>query len=488
MSAPAPVPAQPRPVRTFRSSRVYLPLVVCLVITCVTTYWLYSTTQQLFRWSLNERLIALASVAAIQFDPNELEQITGPESVSTEAYRAAVLRLQTIRRKTQQVRYAYILRQTDDPLQLEFVADADSLDPDAQIDLNGDGVIDDLDALVRPGDVYDVSGFPEFREAAFTQPFVDPELTHDPWGTFLAGTAPIRSATDEPAHYVLGLDLDVSEFEAQANRALWPFVGFVVLLLLVITALTIGLAVMWRRQVDQLAEIDRQKDELIGIVSHQLAGPVTSIRWTLEEMLDGEFGNLSSSQRQETEQLLDSIKGLADLTSLLLDVSRIELGRLRMDRRETDLQRFFDELVRQAEQQAKQKGVAFIANLPDRWPVAILDSRLLHMALENLLSNAIKYTRAGGKVTLAVRSTDKLHCTVADTGIGIPEADQPKIFGKLYRASNVRDIHGNGFGLYVAKGAIEQQGGSLTFTSRVGTGTTFDIELPLGTTCVSPSA
>ena len=488
MSVPASAPAQPRPVRTFRSSRAYLPLVVCLVITCVTTYWLYSTTQQLFRWSLDERLIALASVAAIQFDPAELDQIGGPESVPTEAYRSAVLRLQTIRRKTQKVRFAYILRQTDDPLELEFVADADSLDPDARIDLNGDGVIDDLDTLVRPGDAYDVRDFPEFRAAAFVVPFVDPELTHDPWGTFLAGTAPIRATSDEPARYVLGLDLDVSEFEAQTNRALWPFVGFVVLLLLVTTALTIGLAVMWRRQVDQFAEIDRQKDELIGIVSHQLAGPVTSIRWTLEEMLDGEFGNLSYPQRQEVEQLLDSIKGLADLTSLLLDVSRIELGRLRMDRRETDLQRFFEELVRQADQQAKQKGVDFIATFPDRWPTAFVDSRLLHMALQNLLSNAIKYTPAGGRVTLTVRATDKLHCTVSDRGIGIPEADQPKIFGKLYRASNVREIHGNGFGLYVAKGAIEQQGGSLTFTSRVGTGTTFEIELPLGTACVSQLA
>lgn len=476
----ASTPASARPTRTFRPSRAYVPLAVCLVVTCGITYWLYSTTQQLFRWSIDERLIALASVAAIQFDPDELDAIAGPDSVTSDAYRSTVLRLQTIRRETRKVRYAYILRETDDPLVLEFVADADSLEPDKTVDLNGDGTIDDQDALAYPGDPYDVSEFPEFRKAAFTEPFVDPELTHDPWGTFLAGTAPIRADIASQARYVLGLDLDVSEFEAQTNRALWPFVGFVVLLLAVVTALTIRLAMMWRRQVDQLAEIDRQKDELIGIVSHQLAGPVTALRWNLEEMRDGEFGTLTGPQRDEIEQLLNSITGLADLTSLLLDVSRIELGRLRMDRHETDLGRLFSDVLAQAKEQARQKSVELRSSLPPQLPKAVVDPRLLRMAVDNLLSNAIKYTPQGGNVTLTISApAGRLRCTVADTGLGIPEADQPHIFGKLYRATNVREIHGHGFGLYVAKGAIEQQDGSLTFTSRVGVGTTFVIDLPL---------
>jgi len=467
--------------RAFHASRVYLPLLACLVLTSLTTYWLYATTQRLFRFSIDERLIGLASVAALQFDPNELDLIRGPESVGTASYRHVVRRLDAIRRKTAKVRYAYILRETSNPRELEFVADADSLEPDKSVDLNQDGVIDELDALAYPGDPYDVSEFPEFRAAAFHEPFVDPQLTHDPWGTFLAGTAPIRDISDQlPARYVLGLDLDVSEFQVQMSLALWPFVGFVLFLLLVITALTVGLATMWRRQVVQLAEIDRQKDELIGIVSHQLAGPVTAIRWNLEEMLDGAFGALSPAQRDEVKQLLGAILGLADLTSLLLDVSRIELGRLRMDRRETDLGQLFADVVAQAEAPAQQKGIALQVHLPNELLTAVLDPRLLRMALDNLLSNAIKYTPKGGRVELKVQASSKmLRCTVKDTGIGIPEADQPQIFGKLYRASNVRDVRGHGFGLYVAKGAIEQQGGRLGFTSTPEVGTTFTLELPL---------
>jgi signal transduction histidine kinase len=467
---------------SFQPARVYVPLVLCLLVTSAVTYLLYVTTQNLFRRSIDERLLELAPVAALQFDPRELDEIVGRESVESDLYREIVHRLQDIRQETRRVRYAYILRQSDDSTTFEFVADADSLDPNVPVDLNGDGRIDESDALVFPGDPYDVSSFPEFRASAFRAPFVDPELTHDQWGTFLSGTAPIRDIprSAQPARYVLGLDLDVSEFEAQMNRALRPFVGFVLFLLLVIAALTIGLAAIWRRQIERLAEVDRQKDELIGIVSHQLNGPITAIHWQLEEVLDGELGALTAKQRQHALRVRQAASNLADLTSLLLDVSRIELGRLPMDRRETKLDELFAAVVEPARDLAREKGVELRIELPSTLPMAVLDARLTRMALDNLLSNAIKYTPAGGKVTLAATvRDDTLLCDVADTGVGIPEVDQPRIFGKLYRASNVRNLAGHGFGLYVAKGAIEQQGGSLSFASVEGRGTTFTMRIPL---------
>ena len=103
------------------------------------------------------------------------------------------------------------------------------------------------------------------------------------------------------------------------------------------------------------------------------------------------------------------------------------------------------------------------------------------MTIENLLSNAVKYTPEKGEVDFTVTITgNTLHCVVKDTGVGIPKADQEKIFGKLFRASNVRNtVDGNGFGLYVAKGAVEAQGGKIWFESEEGKGTTFFVELPL---------
>ena len=111
--------------------------------------------------------------------------------------------------------------------------------------------------------------------------------------------------------------------------------------------------------------------------------------------------------------------------------------------------------------------------------VGNLDKRLMLMITENLMSNAIKYTPEKGTVKLDVKlENHSLKIVISDTGCGIPKQDQDKIFGKLYRASNVRNVDGNGFGLYVVKGAVEAQDGNISFRSEQGEGTTFYVELP----------
>lgn len=481
MDAPGSPPISQRSV-TIYALKVSLPWLACLIATSLMTYVLYSTTQQQFRVGVDERLLGLASVAALQFDTSQLDRIDGPDSVGSDIYRQTVLRLQAIRRQTGKLRFAYILRQTSDPFTYEFVADADSLNPSIPVDLNGDGLIDDRDELVWPGDPYDVREFPEFRSAAFLRPFVDPELTHDQWGTFLAGTAPIRSDgnSTEPAHYVIGLDMDVSAFEILTQRAFLPFVLFAAFIVLVVTGLTLWLSVIWRRQLVQLAELDRQKDELIGVVGHQLNSPVSTLRISLQEILRGTFGPIKASLRDPLDHLLHSAENLAELTTLLLDVSRIELGKLGVQREETDLGPFLASIIEQAKAQAMQKGVRFQAESPPRRAQTLLDRRLTRIALDNLLSNAIKYTPTGGEVKFSSQiQGNRLRCQITDSGIGIPAEDQTLLFTKLFRASNARAVPGNGFGLYVTKGAIEQQGGKLSFTSSPGKGTTFYVELPI---------
>lgn len=392
------------------------------------------------------------------------------------------MELQRIRRHTRKLKYIYILRKTNDPNTLEFVADADSLTPDIPVDLNEDGTIDDSDALTYPGDPYDISEFPEFKRDAFVEPFVDPELINDQWGTLLSGTAPIENIEnlDEPIRYVIGLDLDVSQFQQLKNLALIPFVIFVAFLLLVITTLMFIVKYMWQKQVMQLTEIDRQKDELISIVSHQLASPISSVRWGLQDMIDGDFGALTDEAKQQLKDQIGTTVNLTDLTALLLDVSRIELGRLKMNKQPLDLNDFYHEIIKVIEPKAKEKDIQFVFTVPTSLPEAMLDKRLTHMTIENLLTNAVKYTPTKGTVELKVELRGKtMTCTVRDTGMGIPKKDQAQIFGKLYRASNVQSVDGNGFGLYVAKGAIEQQGGKIWFESEEGKGTTFHVELPI---------
>jgi two-component system sensor histidine kinase VicK len=172
---------------------------------------------------------------------------------------------------------------------------------------------------------------------------------------------------------------------------------------------------------------------------------------------------------------------MSDLVSMILDVSRIQLGRMRIEKQDLDLNVFFHELLATIEPKAVEKKVEFIKHIPEGMPVAQLDRRYTNMTIENLLSNAVKYTPEGGKVTCDVKiANGTVLVTVADTGMGIPQAEQSKIFGRMFRASNARNaIDGNGFGLFVAKGAVEAQGGKIWFESTEGKGTTFYVQLPL---------
>ena len=460
-------------------------LIVCisLGVSSAMTYVLYATMQHVFRVDIDERLKSMAGIASTVFDPAALDQIEGPESVGTPAYEQAVKQLQWIRSQAANVRYAYLLRGTSDPNTMEFVADADSLHPDQRVDLNGDGVIDDEDALTYPGDPYDVSPFPEFRQAAFVRPFVDPDFTTSQWGIFLAGTAPIQdpAARDRPTNYVLGLDLEITQYEVLLRQVIIPFLGFAVFLVVVIGLQAVALRNLWNRQVRQLAEIDRQKDELISIVSHQLANPITSVRWSLEGMRDGDYGPLGAEQREHVASMIATTLDLTEVVNLLLEVSRFELGRIKVNRQRTDLDAFLREIADATAIQAKEKGVRFTATIPPSLREGLLDKRLTRMTLENLLGNAVKYTPPGGSVTFTVALRGgTLRSEVRDTGCGIPKEDQKQLFQKLFRASNVRDkVEGNGFGLYIAKGAVERQGGSISLVSAPNRGTTFTVEIPV---------
>ncbi|MBP9851024.1 MAG: HAMP domain-containing histidine kinase [Candidatus Peribacteraceae bacterium] len=238
---------------------------------------------------------------------------------------------------------------------------------------------------------------------------------------------------------------------------------------------------IYTERVEVVKDLDRQKDELLGIVAHQLAKPITAIRWDLESLLDGDMGALNAEQKTEAQMMKNQAVGLADLVSMILDVSRIQLGRIQFEPKPLDLNELFKEMLDVIKPTIADKKIDFIKKMPANLPTVLLDKRYTRMTIENLLTNAVKYTPEGGKVTLDVKiENGVMHCKVSDTGCGIPKADQGKIFGKMYRASNVvNTVDGNGFGLYVAKGAVEGQGGKIGFESIEGKGTTFFFTLPM---------
>ncbi len=278
---------------------------------------------------------------------------------------------------------------------------------------------------------------------------------------------------------IVGIDVVVDDFKERTQATLRPFLLFIIFLVLLLTLLTLILLRYSAERERFLKELDRQKDELLGIVSHQLATPISALKWDFEMLLDGDFGEFNAEQKTFFGKLQEVAKHLADLASMILDVSRIQLGRMKVDRTDLDLQAFFGEILTVMEAKAQERKVNLVSSVPKNIGTASLDKRLMHMIVENLMSNAIKYTPGGGHVKLDVALAGKeLKISVSDTGCGIPKQDQDKIFGKLFRASNVRSVDGNGFGLYVVKGATEAQGGTITFESKENIGTKFTAIIP----------
>ncbi|MDP7454857.1 MAG: HAMP domain-containing sensor histidine kinase [Candidatus Peribacteraceae bacterium] len=197
-------------------------------------------------------------------------------------------------------------------------------------------------------------------------------------------------------------------------------------------------------------------------------------------LLDGDIGKLTSEQKTHVKTIESVAANLTETVGLLMDATKLRTGSLRAKRKPIDLDDLFRDVLNVIDPKAKVKGVVFTKKIQSDLPNTILDKRLVRMTLMNLLSNAIKYTPTGSNVSLEVEvSNNKLKYVVKDEGCGILEDEHDLIFSQLYRASNASNIHGNGLGLYVAKGAVEELGGKINFISKENEGTEFRVEIPL---------
>lgn len=444
------------------------------------TFVLYTFTENLLKDRLFERILAIAKTAETQINPEDVVAVKTIEDIDSPSAKRLAGQLVKIRDANPDARFVYILRKTSDPNVLEFVMDAESLDTKEEQELRAGEALEEDELAPLPGDPYEVDEDPVLRDEAFLYATTQKELLTDQWSQQISSYAPIFDESGEVVA-VLGIDVVVDDYLARIREAFFPFVLFVLFLVFLLTFLTLVLIRLWGERVKILQDLDRQKDELLGIVAHQLAKPITAIRWDLESLLDGDLGELNAEQKSEAQMMKVQAIGLADLVSMILDVSRIQLGRIQFEPRPLDLNELFKEMLDVIKPTIAEKKIDFIKKMPANLPTVLLDKRYTRMTIENLLTNAVKYTPDGGKVTLDVTiENGVMHCKVSDTGCGIPKTDQGKIFGKMYRASNVvNSVDGNGFGLYVAKGAVEGQGGSIGFESVEGKGTTFFFTLPM---------
>lgn len=245
----------------------------------------------------------------------------------------------------------------------------------------------------------------------------------------------------------------------------------------------LGYGLAWLRsrgRAESPAELLQLQTDFVAHVSHELRTPLTSIRGYVKLLLDGDTEPLTETQR-EFLSIVDANAGrLAGLISDLLDVEKMESGRVQLKRSPCELREILEECRVSFEGPARAKGLTFRVSGPDGpWGVDGDRTRLLQ-AFGNLVSNAIKYTEQGG-VTVSVERADRSwRVHVADTGPGLSSEEALRLFRRFYRAPGglASGQGGTGLGLFIARGFIEAHGGRIQVASEAGKGSVFSVTLP----------
>ncbi len=228
-------------------------------------------------------------------------------------------------------------------------------------------------------------------------------------------------------------------------------------------------------------QLDQMKSDFVNMVAHELRSPLVAIRQLNNVILEGLAGSLGEKQRDFINRGVKKVDGLLELINDLLDVAKLEAGKLVQNRVPTDIGKAIEDIVALLEARANTQGIKLTHSFQDLKPVQS-DPKNMEEILNNLIGNAINYSPEGGEVTItAKRLGEYMEIKVSDTGVGIHPEELPKIFDKFYRVKNpkTRAVMGTGLGLAIVKGVVDAHHGTIDVTSTVDKGTTFRILLPV---------
>ena len=240
-------------------------------------------------------------------------------------------------------------------------------------------------------------------------------------------------------------------------------------------------AILVFHDITELRRLEKIRQDFVANVSHELRTPISSIKGYAETLLEGALEDKDNAKEFINIIYQDSNR-LANLINDLLDLSKIESGKMRMSPVPLDTIPLIKRAVAVIENQAKAKSIALKLNLPDDLPRINSDETRFSQVMINLIDNAIKYSPEGGLITISAKLVNNvLQIDVSDTGIGISEKDLPRIFERFYRVDKARsrELGGTGLGLSIVKHIVQAHGGEVWVRSELGLGSTFSFTIPL---------
>jgi signal transduction histidine kinase len=250
------------------------------------------------------------------------------------------------------------------------------------------------------------------------------------------------------------------------------------------SALAIQNARLFREIEDKSRQIEaanRHKSEFLANMSHELRTPLNAIIGFSEVLQEKLFGELNEKQAEYTDDILTSGRHLLSLINEILDLSKVEAGRMELELASFDLPLAIDNARTFVRERAVKHGITLDVDVDERLGEYVGDERKIKQILLNLLSNAVKFTPEAGRISITANKTGHgVEISVSDTGIGIPLAEQPTIFEEFRQVGGdyAHKKEGTGLGLTLAKKFVELHGGKIWVESEIGKGSTFIFTLP----------
>lgn len=272
---------------------------------------------------------------------------------------------------------------------------------------------------------------------------------------------------------------DLTDYNRNVSIYLLAITVLIVVLFLAIAVRLWDYALLYKK----IKEVDRMKDEFISIASHELRTPLTAIKGYLSLVADGTYGKIENKEMKKgIDVIIASSARLEALVEDLLNVSRIEQGRLDVNNEKIELEPIVQEIVSQLSISADEKKLLLEYKKPEKkLPLVLADQEKLKQALINLIGNSIKYTEKGSVLITTKVIDNKMEIKIADTGIGMSAEEQKHLFEKFHRVQNEKTakITGTGLGLWITKQIIELMKGKIYLESMKDVGTQATIKLEL---------